>query len=107
MANVTDPRAISFSNARVRVAADKMAQAYYFAKLTMQEYYAENLGAKYPADPDAKIEDGAFNGDGRKVIDGNMVLNLITRCSELVADMESNNNAKLNTVLSVAVNPER
>jgi len=107
MANVTDPRAISFCNKRLRTTMDALAQAYYAAKVTMQEYYAENLGQYYPADPSAKIEDAAFNGDGRKVIDGNMVLNAVTRCSEIVADMEAGGNAKLNTILSVSVNPVR
>jgi len=102
---ITNPRAVSFSNEKIRTAADKLAQAYYTAKAVMQEYYAENLGELYTPLGDT-IEDGSLT-DGRKRITANDALLLITRCSDLVADMEANNNAKLNTVLKVSVNPTR
>ena len=107
MANVTDPRGVSFFNSKLRTAADKLAQAYFYAKIVEREYYAENLGAIYSADLTGKIEDGAFNGDGRKVCDANMALNMINRCSEFIADYEAGGYAKLNTVLSVSVNPQQ
>lgn len=102
MANITDPRAISFSNEKIRIAADKLAQAYTFCKIAVTEYYAENLGALYTGGD--TIEDGAFNGDGRKVVTGNDALLLITRMSELIDDYEATAGTKLNSVLKYAVN---
>ena len=107
MANIVDPRAISFTGEKARVAADKIAQAYYFAKIVVDEWFAEGLSSVITNSSDDIIEDAAYFGDGRKVVTGAEVTNIMTRCIDLVNDMEANSNAKLNTVLNVAVNPER
>ena len=99
---ITNAEAVKFSNEKVRIAADKLAQSYYFAKEVMNEWYANNMGELIPVDG-GNIEDGAAT-DGRHVITGNDATNVINRCSELVTDMEAGSNAKLNTVLGVAVN---
>ncbi len=49
-------------------------------------------------------DDLGTNGDGRKVISGQDLHNIMTRLSELTSDYESTNNAKLNTILAVSVN---
>jgi hypothetical protein len=101
MADITNPEAVRFANERLRVAADKLAQAYAFAKLVAAEWNANNLGALFPlAD---NVVDGSAS-DGRHPITGNDATLLMTRLNELVADYEANTNAKLNTILNVAVN---
>jgi len=102
MADITNPEAVRFCNERVRVAADKLATAYLFAKAVSAEWYANNLGELLPVSADPVIDGSA--ADGRHPITGNDVSNLITRLSELVADYEANDNAKLNTILGIAVN---
>jgi high-affinity K+ transport system ATPase subunit B len=99
---IDNAEAVKFCNEKVRVAADKLAQAYYFAKQVQDEWYANNMGAIIPVDG-GEVIDGAAT-DGRHVITGNDATNVIIRCGDLVTDMEANNSAKLNTVLAVAVN---
>jgi hypothetical protein len=99
---IDNPEAVRFCNEKVRVAADRLAQAYYFARQVRDEWYANNMGALLPVDG-GEVMDGA-HADGRHVITGNDATNLIVRCEDLIADLEANANAKLNTVLGVAVN---
>lgn len=44
MANITDPRAIQFSNARARPSADVMAQAYYLATAAIDRWVSLGSG---------------------------------------------------------------
>ena len=39
---ITNPQAVKFSNEKIRLVADKLAQAYNFAKDTLNEWYANN-----------------------------------------------------------------
>ena len=100
----TNKQAVKFSNEKIRIAADKLAQAYYFAKLVRDEWFANNMGAVFPAEE--TVDDGA-SADGRQPVTGNNILLVVGRCEEIIADMEANGNAKLNTLLSVATNPQR
>lgn len=100
--SIDNAEAVKFCNEKVRVAADKLAQAYYFAKQVNDEWYANNMGALIPVDG-GDVVDGSAT-DGRHVITGNGATNVIVRCGELIADMEAGGSAKLNTVLAVAVN---
>ena len=99
---IDNPEAVRFCNEKVRVAADKLAQAYFFAKAVQAEWYANNMGTLVTVDG-GDVLDGSQT-DGRHVITGNDATNVITRCGDLVTDMEANGSAKLNTVLGVAVN---
>lgn len=99
---IDNPEAVKFCNERVRIAADKLAQTYYLARAVLDEWYANNMGALIPVEG-GDVLDGSAT-DGRHVITGNDATNLITRCSEICTDFEANNNAKLNTILAVAVN---
>lgn len=101
MADNINAEAVRFSNERVRVAADKLAQAYLLAKAVAAEWTANNLGELFPL-ADIVVDGSAV--DGRHPITGNDATLLMARLNELVADYEANNNAKLNTVLNVAVN---
>ena len=102
MADITEAAAVRFSNEKVRVAADKLAKAYYFAKQVQNEWFANSMSASITNTADAIIDGSAT--DGRHVITGADATNIITRCGELVTDMEASSNAKLNTILGVAVN---
>ena len=101
--DITNAEAVKFCNERVRCAADKLAQCYYYAKLVQQEWNANNMAALIPNDAGDTVIDGSAT-DGRHVISGADATNIITRCGELVTDYEASTNAKLNTILGVAVN---
>ena len=103
MADITNAEAIKFANERARVAADKLAQAYYFAVQVSQEWTANSMGSLIPNNVGDTLIDGSAT-DGRHVISGADVNNVINRLSELIADYEAGGNAKLNTILGVAVN---
>lgn len=106
MADITDPTAVAFCNEKIRPAADRLAQAYFDAKAVIAEWNARGGTDFIANDLAAEVIDGAQD-DGRPVIDGADVNNIINRLSEFVADMEANGGAKLNTVLAVAVNLTR
>lgn len=104
MAEITNAEAVKFCNEKVRVAADKLAQLYYTAKAVSQEWTANDLGSVIAYNNGDLVVDGSAQ-DGRHPISGIDVNNLITRLTEIVADMEAGGGAKLNTVLAVATNP--
>lgn len=104
MADITDPEAKKFSNEWVRTQADKLAQNYYACKRIVNEWNAKSMSSKIPNTSDIIIDDSAT--DGRHVITGAQATNIITRAQEVVTDYEATNNAKLNTVLVVAVHGE-
>ena len=106
MADITNPEAVRFCNEKVRVAADRLAQAYYFAKHVQQEWFANSMSSLIPNSGDDDVIDGSAT-DGRHPITGADATNIITRCGEIVTDMEANSSAKLNTILNVSVNPTR
>jgi len=104
MADITDVTAIAFANEKIRVIATHMTRLYYSAKAIVDEWNARGGSAMIPNMQDA-IADGASK-DGRPVITGAHATNVITRLIEYVNDMEANNNAKLNTLITSA-KPER
>lgn len=108
---VTDPSAIAFCNNYIRPAADRRAQDYYFAKVVLG-LWNSGLSSLFPNDSTVVADGAAPNGlnttggDGRRLIKGSDVNNLVNRCSEIVTDFEATSSAKLNTILAVAVNPQ-
>lgn len=102
---ITDPYAVAFSNEKIRQGADRLAQMYYMAKAITQEWTANpQLATAIAYDNPGVIVDGSAT-DGRNPVTGIEANNIITRLGEFVSDMEANGNAKLNTVLGVAVRP--
>ena len=99
---ITSPQAIKFSNEKIRVAADRLAQAYNFANIVIDEWNS-GASADFPNDGAEVLQDGA-DVDGRPIVDGAELHLLITRLTELQTDYEATSNAKLNTILAVAVN---
>jgi len=101
---ITDPQAIKFSNERIRPAADSLGKLYYAAKSILNDWYAQQVSTVLP-NTDVTLDDGSQT-DGRNTVSGADLTNVINRLSEFVADCEADSNAKLNTILKVAVNPQ-
>lgn len=102
---ITDPTAIGFSNEQIRPLADKLAQIYTQCKTIVNVWNAQSMGTVITNTSDI-IEDGSGSGsDTRNQITGADATNIITRAQEFITDYEEFTNAKLNTVLKVAVNP--
>ena len=102
MAVNSNPQAVTFTNERIRPMADKLARIYYESKALVNDWFAQNVGSVILNNADT-VDQPVM--DGRRVVTGAECTNVVTRAIELVADMEANSNAKLNTVLAVAVNP--
>lgn len=101
---VDDSTAIAFSNDEIRTVADNFAQLYNKCKGIQNRWNALGGASMIPNTVGDTIQDGSPS-DGRPVIDGAKANNVMTRVIEFVTDMEAGSNAKLNTVLQVAVNP--
>ena len=110
MANIENAEVIKFSNENLRTYADKIARGYYAAKALVNQWNAQSLSSKITNSSDDDIVDTSYgtdgtDGDGRPIVTGADAYNVYTRASELIADMEANSNAKLNTILVYSPNP--
>lgn len=92
------PRAIAFAQ-NTRTAATYAEFWYRYAKRLTQEWFASNMAADIPNDA-TMIDD-----DGKKPLTGADITNIVTRASEIIADYEAGDNAKLNTVLKASQAP--
>jgi hypothetical protein len=108
---ITNPQAIAFTNNLGRRAADRMAQAYYLAKITLNEWNGSGISALIGVgggvirDSASPTDDVGTGGDGRHVITGNDINVLINQLQAVVTDFEASTNTKLNAYLKPAVNP--
>lgn len=112
---ITSPVAIKFANEKVRKASDLLAQLDNFAASVLNEWTANGGTTLFP-NTTAVVQDGAApngvdatGGDGRTVITGAMVNNIINRLTELRSATATTGLALgvagvRNTVLQVAVN---
>lgn len=105
MADITDAQAVRFCNEQVRIAADQLIQVYNNATAILAEWTAKGGTNLVPNTADMVI-DGAAT-DGRPLVTGININNVINCLTEFVADYEADNFAKLNTLLQVAVNTTR
>ena len=106
---IENNEAIRFSDEKIRVYADKMAQAYHAAKRMISEWTARGMSSIIVNDAGEFLADSAYgtdgtDGDGRPVVSGAELTTLYNRANELIADYEASSNAKLNQILNVAVN---
>jgi hypothetical protein len=95
---------ITFINTYVRPMADHMGKEYLLAKRLVSTWNARGGATAIPNDATV-VADGA-PGDGRPPITNAQVNTIITRATERITDYEATSNAKLNTVLVVAVNTQ-
>ena len=110
MADITNPEAIRFANERIRPMADALAQAYYSAKLFIDEWDANSMNTLITnTNQDTFIDGSAV--DGRHPVTGADARRIYDVASALVLDFEATINttakAKLKYALEVAVNPQR
>jgi len=103
MADITNAEAVKFCNEKIRVAANKLAQAYYFANQVADEWTANSMASVLPNQADDVIDGSAT--DGRHPITGIDANNIINRLNELIAEYDADSSAKLNTILGVAPQP--
>lgn len=118
MAAITNPVAIKFANEKVRVAADLLAQVDNFAASVLNEWTALGSTALVPNTADVLVDGASVNGvdgaggDGRPVITGAKVNNIINRLTGLRSTSATTGLAMgvagvRDTVLQVAVNTQR
>jgi hypothetical protein len=79
-----------------------MSASYWSAKKLLSNWNALAMSTKFPNDA-SPVMDGAQT-DGRPVITGAMVNNIVNRAQEIITDYEATSSAKLNTVAQVQVN---
>ena len=115
MAAITNPVAIKFSDGKLRVAADLLAQCDNFANAVIAEWTALGGTSLIPNTSDI-LKDGAApngvdstGGDGRPVVTGAKLNNIINRLTELRSASATTGLAMgatgvRDTVLQVAVN---
>lgn len=103
MANIIDPTAVAFSNAKIRPIADKFMKLYWFAKATSSEWTAKNMSALIPNDSSLVVDGSAV--DGRTPITGGDINILLAHLNTFIADLEATTNLKRNQINKVAVNP--
>lgn len=108
----TNPQAITFSNTRIRPAADLLYTCYLTMKSLVEQWNSQNVAAAIPNDA-IVIGDGAAT-DGRAQITDAQATGIITRATEFINWMEQGlvaspftgtvTNATLNTIGGVQVN---
>lgn len=115
MAAITNPVALKFSNEKIRVAANLLAQLDTFGEMVINEWNANGGTALIPNTTDV-LQDGASvngvdatGGDGRPVITGAKVNNIINRLTAYRSATATTGLAMgvagvRDTVLQVAVN---
>ena len=115
---ISNPVAIKFSNEKLRVAADLIAQLDNFALAVLNEWVSLGGTALFPNTGSVLQDSAAPNGvdstggDGRPVVTGAMCNNIINRLSELrsadaFAGLAMGAAGVRDTVLQVAVNTVR
>jgi hypothetical protein len=118
MAAITNPQAIKFSNEKIRISADLLAQLDNLAQAVINEWTAIGGTTLFPNTTDVVADSAAPNGvdatggDGRQVITGAKVNNIINRLTEYRSSTATTGLAMgvagvRNTVLQVAVNTQR
>lgn len=118
MAAITNPVAIKFANEKVRIAADLLSQLDNFANTVLNEWTAIGGSTLFPNTTDVLQDSAAPNGidstggDGRPVITGAKVNNIINRLIALRSATATTGLAMgvagvRDTVLQVAVNTTR
>jgi hypothetical protein len=100
---ITDPTVIRFSNEKIRASSDKYVQLYNWAKNVVNLYVAQDIGNLISGDEAEVLDDGS-SVDGRPLITGQDLLNVITNLQTFISTSEANSNAILNIFAKAAVN---
>ena len=115
---ITNPTAIKLSNEKLRVAADMLAQLDNFAAAVLNEWTALGGTSLIPNTADvlrdsaSPTDDVGTGGDGRAVVTGAKLNNIINRLTEVRSSVATTGLAVgvagvRDTILQVAVNTTR
>lgn len=115
---ITNPVAIRFANEKARVAADLIAQLDNFAAAVLAEWTALSGTTLFPNTSEVVQDSAAPNGvdatggDGRPVVTGARINNIMTRLTNLrstsaTTGLSMGATGVRDTVLQVAVNTMR
>lgn len=89
MADISNPQVVAFSNQRIRPLCDQMYSLYYNAKAVVADYNAGDIGTKIDAGGAGNnIADGSST-DGRTVITGGDIYNVITWAQQIINFVEN------------------
>ena len=100
---IDNVQAIRFCNEVIRPLADQAAQLNMRAISMIDQWFAQELGNIIPNDTGQYIMDGS-DSDGRPIMSGADVVNLVTFAMGYRDDLAASGNAKLNAILAAAVN---
>lgn len=112
---ITNPVAINFSNTKLRVAADLLAKLDNFAAAVLADWTALGGSSLIPNTSDVLQDSASPNGvdstggDGRPVVTGAKLNNIVNRLTELRSEVATTGLAigvagVRDTILQVAVN---
>jgi len=107
MPQIDQKDAVTFSNERIRVAADILCRGVRAAQAILDEWRVKNMAASFPDDPTYVVADNAPT-DGRTQITGFDVNRVIEALQTLVTALggaASNGQSHYENALKVAVNP--
>ena len=100
MADITNPQAVAFCNERVRLAANKFMDLYWWCKMVSEEWVSQGIAALIPNDASVLMDGSAT--DGRPICTGADINTLAARVAEFTALLEATTNAKLNQIAKVS-----
>lgn len=102
---ITDPTAVGFCQGKVRPLANLLAQLFYSGKAIIAEYEARGGTDFVPNDRAEIVEDGA-DQDSRPIISGKDVTRIGQLMTEIITNLEANDEAKLRWIFAVAHRPQ-
>jgi hypothetical protein len=87
MADITDPKLISWSNSRARPLADKMTSLLAALLAYQADYAAQSISATITADGAANNIGDGYATDGRNAVTGTMLVNFKAAVDQVVTAM--------------------
>ena len=100
---------IKFSNDEIRVAAELMSKTYYKLQKLIDKFEVLNMADKVMNDENEIIMDSSYgtngaDGDGRPLMNGYKFYSIYNGAKEYISIMLSEDNKRLKSIISVAVN---
>lgn len=102
----TNPQAILIGNTKIRIAADKLMQAYNYFKILQAEATAEGWLANYFPNNAEVLEDGSTQ-DGRVPITNQEIRDFTADITSFINFIEANSNTVRNRALKISVNSDK
>jgi hypothetical protein len=99
---IDNPQAVKFSNEEIRTLADEIVRVSKHINHAAAEYVAQGLAGQFPNDA-TEVDDGS-HVDGRSIITGADVNDMISIASDIKALLESEAGVRLTAIMKVQVN---